>query len=98
MRFSRRRATAVVFALIAATIVGCGGRSASEEPSSDEQGWAVTVEPLPSPAGAASLAPQLTQSQAGALLSWIERGEGDHSTLRVSERGATGSPSVLEPF
>ena len=47
------------------------------------------VLPLPSPAGAASAQPQLSVSDRGALLSWIEK-PGTRATLKFAERTATG--------
>ena len=58
--------------------------------------WTVKVEPLPSPAQGESAQPQLTVSNRGALLSWIERpsaGSGQAkslATLKFAERTANG--------
>ena len=51
--------------------------------------WRVAVETVPSPAGSESAQPQLTVSERGVLLSWIER-SGTQTTLRFSERTTTG--------
>ncbi len=48
-----------------------------------------TVEPIASPAGADSSAPQLTVEGDRAVLSWIER-SGKQSALKFAERTATG--------
>jgi hypothetical protein len=46
------------------------------------------IEPLTSPAGAESTAPQLTVSADRMILSWLETGH--HATLKYAERTATG--------
>jgi hypothetical protein len=59
--------------------------------------WTVRVEALPSPAGAGSSAPQLTVSERGVILSWIERSERSTYTLKFAERNASGwtSPTTV---
>ncbi|MDA1305739.1 MAG: sialidase family protein [Acidobacteria bacterium] len=52
------------------------------------------VEPVTSPAGARSEAPQLTVSDKGVLMSWIERGENNLASLKFAERTATGWSEV----
>jgi hypothetical protein len=47
------------------------------------------VTPLPSPAAIGSAQPQLSTSDRGALLSWIER-NGSRATLKFAERRASG--------
>ena len=49
----------------------------------------LTVEPLSSPAGSGSSAPQLTSEGDRTLLSWMERA-GGRATLRFAERTASG--------
>jgi hypothetical protein len=51
--------------------------------------WPLQIEALASPAGANSGQPQLSVSDRGVLLSWIER-KGEAATLRFAERTATG--------
>lgn len=51
--------------------------------------WAVSVKPLATPAAAASAQPQLSVSDRGVLLSWIER-SGDTATLKFAERSGSG--------
>ena len=51
--------------------------------------WAVSIDPVRSPAGPNSAQPQLSASAQGQLLSWVER-EGQKATLRFAERTATG--------
>jgi len=51
--------------------------------------WSVALEPLRSPAGPNSGQPQLSYSERGVLLSWIER-DGQKATLRFAERTGEG--------
>lgn len=51
--------------------------------------WKPAVERLPSPAGPNSAQPQLSVSNRGILLSWIER-DGSRATLKYSERTRDG--------
>ncbi len=57
--------------------------------STAPQEWTLTIEPLASPAAAGSAQPQLTVSDRGALLSWIERSD-DRATLKFAERRGGG--------
>ena len=59
----------------------CAGLAADER--------SIAVEPVASPAGANSSAPQLTVEGDRAILSWIER-SGKQSALKFAERTATG--------
>ena len=70
-------------ALLAVTAPATLGRSV---PAS---GWTLKIEPLSSPAVADSGQPQLTMSDRGVLLSWIER-SGQSATLKFSERTPAG--------
>lgn len=54
-----------------------------------QQPWSLTIEPLPSPAGAGSAQPQLSVSRHGVVLSWIER-TGAEATLKFAERTGSG--------
>jgi hypothetical protein len=51
--------------------------------------WPLAVEPLASPAGADSSAPQLTVEGTRAILSWMERA-GPRATLKFAERTPSG--------
>ena len=51
--------------------------------------WSIAIEPIPSPASGESGQPQLTVSDHGAILSWIER-SGAAATLKFSSRTPTG--------
>ena len=55
----------------------------------EQAAWSVEVQPVPAPTGAASAQPQLSVSDRGVLLSWIER-SGNTATLKFAERTATG--------
>lgn len=58
-------------------------------PAAQSAGAAIfTVEPLTSPAGADSMAPQLTVSADRMILSWLETGH--HATLKYAERTPAG--------
>jgi hypothetical protein len=50
----------------------------------EERAWTPRIEPVTTPAGPNSLAPQLIVSMKGPLLSWIER-TGESATLKFSE-------------
>ena len=54
-----------------------------------ELSWPAAIEPLASPAGPNSAQPQLSSSEHGIVMSWIER-DGPKATLRFAERTATG--------
>ena len=51
--------------------------------------WAPTIQPVPSPAAADSGQPQLSASERGVVLSWIER-QGTRATLKFAERIGDG--------
>ena len=51
--------------------------------------WTATIQAVPSPASPGSAEPQLTVSEKGVLLSWIER-TGTYAALKFAERTATG--------
>jgi hypothetical protein len=69
----------------ALALVACT-RSTPRPPAA---GWTLHLEPLASPAGNASAQPQLTASNDGVILSWLENA-GSQTTLKFSERTATG--------
>lgn len=58
------------------------------------QAQAPRLEPVASPAGARTEAPQLTVSDKGVLMSWIERGDNNLASLKFAERTATGWSEV----
>lgn len=75
-------------AVIVIGLTALVARAAGTQPQGAAS-WPLRVEPLVSPAAAGSAQPQLSVSNRGVLLSWIETTEG-RATLRFSERAATG--------
>ena len=73
--------TALAAAVLTTPVVGL----APQTPT----GWNLQVEPLRSPAGANSAQPELSVSNTGVLLSWVER-NGPQATLKFSEKTAAG--------
>lgn len=57
------------------------------------QDWSLSIQPTASPAAAGSAQPQLTVSDRGVLLSWIER-SGTTASLRFAERTTAGWTEV----
>ncbi|MBI4262927.1 MAG: exo-alpha-sialidase [Acidobacteria bacterium] len=72
---------ALVFVTAVTLAVSCG--------RTDPADWRVTIEPLALPSGPDSSEPQLTMSDRGVLVSWIER-TGPATRLRFAERTASG--------
>ena len=73
--------------LAAALLVAAGGacRRQSDAPAA----WTLDIQPLAAPAAGTSLAPQLTTSARGTILSWIEQGDAT-TALKFSERTGDG--------
>src|SRR5262249_2612914 len=71
-------------ALLAPHLFGARGSTAQ-----DRSSWKPTIAAIASPAGANAGEPQLTVSNRGVLLSWIEHA-GSTTTLRFAERTQTG--------
>jgi hypothetical protein len=70
--------------------VGCGGSAPAPNPGEPRPTpWAVTVEPIPLPAVGHTDSPQLTSSDSGAILSWIEH-RGGTAYLKFAQRTASG--------
>src|SRR5262245_7451627 len=67
-----------------------GAHGAAATDASPPTPWSVRVEPVQSPAGAESSEPQMTVSDRGVLLSWIERTGRSTATLKFAERTASG--------
>lgn len=84
------RTRTLVAALLAASIAACG-RSAPIDPAQ----WSVTPQPVASPAGPNSSEPQITASDRGVILSWIER-TGTTAHLKFAERAASGWSAPVE--
>jgi hypothetical protein len=76
-------------------VIGSACRKADPEHASapaaagTSPSWSITVQPLLPPASGNSVAPQLTTSGTGPILSWIERA-GERSTLKYVERAPEG--------
>jgi len=70
----------------AAVVCGLAGVGAATQQAAP---WQPAVMVLTNPTAANSVGPQLTVSRKGALLSWIEQGEGG-ATLKFAERTSTG--------
>ncbi|MGE0446784.1 MAG: sialidase family protein [Vicinamibacterales bacterium] len=79
-----RRAAWLVVALVLAAGTAC-----RRQPPASAADWMLAFEPVASPAAGVSLAPQLTTSSTGTILSWIEQA-GDTATLKFAERTASG--------
>ena len=76
----------------AAVVCGLAGVGAATQQAAP---WQPAVMVLTNPTAANSVGPQLTVSRKGALLSWIEQGEGG-ATLKFAERTSTGwSPARI---
>jgi prepilin-type processing-associated H-X9-DG protein len=81
-----RRSSIVLAAIVIAT-VACGRTRAIS--------WPPTVTPLPSPATGDTFEPQLTMSDRGVILSWVERA-GKTSRLKFAERTDDGWTTPIE--
>ncbi len=76
--------------------IACGGAPASDDrpgtasPSAPpDSAWTIRPEPLSLPSSGSSTAPQLTSSDRGVILSWLEQ-TGSTATLKFAERTAGG--------
>jgi hypothetical protein len=76
---------ALALASVTAVVAVCVGHS----PMRAAQDGMLAIRAIPSPAPAGSAQPQLTVSERGVLLSWIER-TGSYAALKFAERTATG--------
>jgi hypothetical protein len=87
-----RNLTALV--LMFATVVAgascerTGERSGARDTAS-AAAWSVSIQPMPSPSGPNSSEPQLTASNRGIILSWVERA-GAMAQLKFAERTSSG--------
>jgi hypothetical protein len=81
--------------LIISSAVGAGasrrtaGDAAAGPPNDGAAAWSVTIEPVAAPSGPNSSAPQLTASDRGIILSWVERA-GATVSLKFAERTSAG--------
>jgi len=84
-----RRALSLAAMFTSAVALGIGSHA---QQAATNPEWAITIEPLQSPAGANSTEPQMTTvTGAGGrtVLSWLEVA-GSHATLKFVERTASG--------
>ena len=84
--------------VIAAIATGCSssGPESAASTTATPPAWTVKVEPLDVPAGASSMAPQLTASNRGVLVSWLEQADPEF-VLKFAERanGAWSAPQKI---
>jgi hypothetical protein len=85
--------------IIAAIATGCGRGPETPAPAATTATpppWTVKVEPIDVPAGANSMAPQLTASSRGVLVSWLEQADPNFN-LKFAERsnGAWSSAQTI---
>jgi hypothetical protein len=80
----RRALVAAAIGTLAASASAC---SRTSSPAAQE--WTLRIDPLPSPAGPASAQPQLSMSQHGVLLSWLENTD-TTTAFKFAERSAGG--------
>lgn len=78
--------TAILLATLAATALTV---PVLGQPPQAGPEWSPQIQPLDSPAAANSAQPQLSVSEKGVLLSWVERA-GPQATLKFSEKTAAG--------
>lgn len=85
-----------VLGVIAATTMASCSRSEQGAPAgtvpaaNTPTAWTVRVEPVNAPAGGNSSLPQLTSSDRGVIVSWIEQSGQSTSTLKFAERTSSG--------
>ncbi|HSC27550.1 MAG TPA: hypothetical protein VLD67_09760, partial [Vicinamibacterales bacterium] len=74
-----------------ATVVAIAALAGAHRPAPHQSptAWPFEIQPIPSPAGPGSAQPQLSVSDKGVLLSWVERA-GTRSALKFAERSASG--------
>lgn len=87
-----RNAARVLLVVVLASMAACGRTDPAKRQNaggSDGSGWPLTIRPLSLAAPPNSSEPQLTGSDRGLVLSWLEQ-EGTTKRLRFSERTADG--------
>ncbi|MBI2187126.1 MAG: exo-alpha-sialidase [Acidobacteria bacterium] len=87
MIIDRTRA-ALLIAGVAALVAACSPAS-NPTPAAESRQWSVHVQPVASPAGSGSSAPQLTASDRGIILSWFEPA-GQGTALKFAEWTGSG--------
>jgi len=89
-----RLATSLALVLTCGCGSGAPQGAAPQTTTSSPPAWTVKIEPLDLPAGAHSMAPQLTSSSRGVLVSWLEQADPEF-VLKFAERtGAAWSPAT----
>ena len=86
-------AAPLIFAAVVAS-ASCGRTAPSDEragarDTASSASWSVAVQPTPYPSGPNSSEPQLTSSNRGVILSWVERA-GAMAQLKFAERTPSG--------
>ena len=84
----------VTVCIVSATGIAACGRTADDASSQPQSnvagaGWSLKIEPVGSPAGSNTSEPQLTVSDRGVILSWVERA-GATAQLKFAERMSAG--------
>ena len=84
----------VILLLSSAVCASACGRTAGDNSDGPQSNggaavWSMTIEPVDSPAGPNSTEPQLTASDRGIILSWVERA-GAMAHLKFAERTSSG--------
>jgi len=83
-----------LFAAVSVMAAACSrnepGSGATSAPAAAPPSWTVTVTEGTGPAGANSSLPQLTSSDRGVIASWVEQSGQSTTTLKFSERTASG--------
>ena len=95
MPMNRPNLSTALFIAVTIATAACsrsepGSAAGNNTPVTAPPSWTVTVTPGTGPAGANSSLPQLTTSDRGVLLSWIEQSGQSTSTLKFAERTASG--------
>jgi hypothetical protein len=75
---------------------GCGGgpsQNAAPASTTSPPAWTVKIEPIDLPTGASSMAPQLTSSARGVLVSWLEQADPEFALKFLERTGAAWSPA-----
>ena len=86
--------------IAAAEVASCSrgepGAGTGATPAKASQPWTVQVQPVMAPAGSNSSLPQLTTSDRGVIVSWIEQSGKSTTTLKFAERTASGWTDPVE--
>ena len=83
-----RTCAALLIAGVATLVPACSPAS-NPNPAAESRQWSVDIQPVASPAGSGSSAPQLTPSDRGIILSWFEP-VGERTALKFAEWTESG--------